>query len=525
MARQAHSSNSMTRLLKLPEARAFLQEQIDRCGDQIAQFLAPFEPNSTFEGWLQTFRAIEEFINIPLCELNDELLEQRFVRCRLDSLSPDVESIKVISDVLACRFSPEVAKRYTLTIVQASSAGLAWRSVDRHDVAAGFETIGTAIGYFQSRRRHILALLHTIPSACKGERVVTRLDTLNVFLPVLEGFAIPLTGLYHQLMLSHVFPEYALFISDHGFKSTHEQQVLDKLFREPERMGLDEAIREAGDHDALSTLEQKDPRNVFSTAETRNNIRLQQLAFERFGLSRTEFPAVAGVVEALLECVDDQYFVRVPAERFDRLLENANLRRATIAALVNVAHDFADNTNAIAPFIRNGCNYVSTLPLLDRFLYQWRSICLERTRPFQIHAGFMFERKIKEELAAQGFEIADIKRINRKEFDVVATLRGVIYNIQCKNNMIDYSQVERFPERIARHNRQLDRYYAKALQKEQSREGLLFAKLGLKQVRHVIVSRYPIATTNENVISLAEIARFKERFANGANEPRATTSG
>ena len=75
------------------------------------------------------------------------------------------------------------------------------------EAASGFETVTHAIGYFQSRRRHLLALLYSMPEACRGTRSVARLDTLNLFLPIIELHGIALTGLSQQLVLANGIPQ------------------------------------------------------------------------------------------------------------------------------------------------------------------------------------------------------------------------------------------------------------------------------------------------------------------------------
>jgi hypothetical protein len=67
-----------------------------------------------------------------------------------------------------------------------------------------------------------------------------------------------------------------------------------------------------------------------------------------------------------------------------------------------------------------------------------------------------FEDSFKTAIEKKGFTVARRKRINRKEFDVVA-VGQVIYNIQCKNNLVDLSRVESDTARFARYNQQLDR--------------------------------------------------------------------
>jgi hypothetical protein len=132
---------------------------------------------------------------------------------------------------------------------------------------------------------------------------------------------------------------------------------------------------------------------------------------------------------------------------------------------------------------------VSNVNLLSRFLYAFKDVRLGSRRPFRIHAGFIFEEMVARELTRFGFDVTDIKRINRKEFDVVATSDGVIYNFQCKNNAIDLSNAESDRELFVRYNRRLVRYYLRAIAKEERREHLLKSKLGLDAVRHFVIQQ------------------------------------
>ncbi|XKM40697.1 hypothetical protein A4U53_033195 [Rhizobium ruizarguesonis] len=102
-----------------------------------------------------------------------------------------------------------------------------------------------------------------------------------------------------------------------------------------------------------------------------------------------------------------------------------------------------------------------------------------------------------------------MKRINRKEFDVVTIHGGVIYNFQCKNNWIDLAKVESNRALFVRYNRSLTNYYRRALQKERRREGLLKDKLGLDKVEHYLISRFPVIGSDARVINYNQIDRLK----------------
>ena len=148
--------------------------------------------------------------------------------------------------------------------------------------------------------------------------------------------------------------------------------------------------------------------------------------------------------------------------------------------------------------------------LLSRFLYVFKNIHLGSRRRFQIHCGFIFEDVVKKDLDALGFKVTDIKRINRKEFDVVTTHSDVIYNFQCKNNWIDLAKVDSDRKLFVRYNRKLVNYYQKALVKEQSREELLKSNLGLAEIEHYVISRFPVVCGNPNIVNYNEIGRLKK---------------
>lgn len=156
---------------------------------------------------------------------------------------------------------------------------------------------------------------------------------------------------------------------------------------------------------------------------------------------------------------------------------------------------------------------MTTVTLLSRFAYSWKTFCLNRIKRFQIRSGYIFEDEVKKALAHQNFVIHAIKRIGGREFDVVATKGNVIYNVQCKNNLVDLARMEQDPKLFARYNLRLDKYYAQALRKEEERENLLLTKLGLSAVKHVVLSKFPLATKNLRVMAFREISQFSSRFA------------
>jgi hypothetical protein len=207
--------------------------------------------------------------------------------------------------------------------------------------------VGHAIGYFQSRRRHFVALLYTLPTACRGDRVVARLDTLNVFLPLVELHGIALTGLYQQLMLAKVFADYSLVLDDTGFVANHSFQPQDDLFLDPERVGIVEINSGQSNPEVLQTLERVDSRRILSAAELRNNLRLIQSSYAEFDLASSDYAAVGLLIPQLLTFCKDDYLIEMPSDRFEQLLQDSGTKPLLRQMLVHRGDDYVANTNVL----------------------------------------------------------------------------------------------------------------------------------------------------------------------------------
>lgn len=257
------------------------------------------------------------------------------------------------------------------------------------------------------------------------------------------------------------------------------------------------------DEAKVDGLEAIDPGKIFSGAELRNSVKILVAAYAEFGLLDTDFSVVAEIVTKLSRRCHDDYFVTLNRTEFETLLaENSAIAANRLRSLlVNVPIDYVSNTNAFEPFVKLGSRFVSNVNLLSRFLYNYKNFQLDGRRRFQIHSGFIFEKMIKRELEKKAFNVTDIKRINRKEFDVVAVKDGVIFNLQCKNNWIDLNRLEKDKDSFVTFNRRLISYYRRALAKEEKREGLLLSKLGLTSISHFIISRFPVISDDARIIA------------------------
>lgn len=470
----------------------------------IESTLAPFEPHSTFKVWFSTYRGIEELINLPI-ELAGEPLLHQILNLDLLDMESFAQGVASIKAGLDSRFSRLVARRLlnTLLQLQAISTSFAMHGLP---CAGELVTVGSAIGYLQSRRRHLLALLHTISNACQGSKQLHELDGLNQFLYLIETACLGTTAMHCNLMLAMVYPDFSLEVGDVGASASHGFNALDSLFLEPERTAITEMV--GVDLTGFKKLP-VNRRLIFSKSELENNLAHIAAAYAEFNLDRTTYGELAEFFRSLLPMVTDEYFVQLTPRRFDELCSEHKLSNALKRALVVDSGDYVDNTSTYAPFTRVGGELVTSVTLLSRFANHWKNSCLNRVRRYQIRSGFIFEGSVKEALRDQGFTVTDIKRVGHAEFDVVATLDGVIYNVQCKNNLVDLNRIEADVKKFVRYNRSLDRAYQRALEKERAREQVLLGELGLSDIKHFVVSRFPVATQNPSVLPFGEITRFK----------------
>jgi hypothetical protein len=491
------------------DAERLARDQITQYIAGIEESLSIFNARSAVSAWIEVLRGVEELINIPKYELEDKQQVDALLSLRMDNLSPI--QVKNLERMLTYRFRYGTAQRFVQTLVRSAAIGsVFWRSglIDKRD----FRTLADVIAYFQSRRRQMLALLYWMPAACCGTEPVDPLDALNIFLPIVEQSCVSLSSFYRDLVLLRVYDDYALTISNDRCTRSHSYVVLDNSSLEPERAGITEVPPGSADLSVLKNRMKVNARRVFSVPELYNDLLTMEATYAEFKLGETEFGAMCQFVVSCSRYARDDYYIELDAGEFRKLINLFGLSVAAQRRLVYTGKSYVAAINSFAPFINLDGTLLSTVTLLSRFAYNYKTACLNEIKRFQIKSGFMFEKQVKDALAAQGFIVSDIKRIDHMEFDVVATHDGTIYNVQCKNNLIDLTRIEENPRLFSGYNNRLVRYYEKALLKEERREAVLKKRLGLKRIKHVVVSKFPVATKNPRILAFREIDQFSLRF-------------
>lgn len=504
------------------EARLLIEEQLTSHSAGIVAALSQYRLADAVRTWLGTIRAIEEFINVPLFGIKDPDLKLWLDSVPLDQrfLSNPGDILSDVRKALSPYLEPGVIKRYLETMLQTAAIASAFRMNSHVALGRGMtlDTVGAAVDYFQSRRRHLVSLLYTMPLACTGTQILPPIDSLNVLLPQAEFSGVTITSLHLKLALLETLDDFSLVVDGSGLLASHWLETLDDYFLEPERASILVMAELRRDQFVLPELEKLDPMKVFSAAELRNSTKLLRATYAAFGLNDSDFAAMTLLMIAFARYCRDDYFIEIGKQKFQAMLRaQSTLDPDELERLlVNAPSDYATSTNAYEPFIDLGDTVVSNVTLLSRFLYSFKNIHLGSRRRFQIHAGFIFEEMVKRRIADMGFRVTDIKRVNRKEFDVVATHGGVIYNFQCKNNWIDLAKVEAERPLYVRYNRTLTRYYGRALEKEERREHLLKNELGLDRIEHYVISRFPVISVNPRIINYNQIGQLSAIIGNAA---------
>ncbi|MEI8397386.1 MAG: hypothetical protein WCF85_21925, partial [Rhodospirillaceae bacterium] len=207
-----------------------LEREIALHSRHIAATLAPFDPTSASMAWMEALRSVEEFINLPLFGLDDPSLERALVTLPVANCLAHPRRLRAVRHFIAYRYGEAFAQRFTTLLTQAAAIAMAFAHNGRMEAASGFETVAHAVGYFQSRRRHLVSLLYTMPDACCGGHAVPPIDVLNNFLPLVELHGIALTGLYQQRMLAEAFDDHALLLNGNDYRGIREYPALDAFF-------------------------------------------------------------------------------------------------------------------------------------------------------------------------------------------------------------------------------------------------------------------------------------------------------
>ena len=470
--------------------------------------IAEFEPLELYSNWRTIVRSIDEIINIPL-ELHNLKEKEDFLRLNFNLLnSANLPQLKVILELLEKRFNKNIAIRFQQMAMMCFAVNESFKNhgiFEQRGTDHNLSNTANSIEYLQARRAYYVATLSLIPQIAKGNKVVPYLDTLNFLQYTMESCLIGITTAYYNLLLNHCLPDFEVSSDGNVAKPNFEYQQLEGFFLEPERLSLLDQMELRPEIVTPKKLLPKADNKIFSFSEVANTMSLFEGAFEKYKIdSFPEFKELNSLFYDIAVNVKDDFNVIVDEQQFLSIAP-----KYKSINLVNESKDYFTNLNSYAPFQKINKSYYSTVVFLSRFAYRTLSQALLKNRTFQINSGFVFEDKVSKILEKKGYAPTNITRINHKEFDLITIKDNKVYNFQCKNNYIDISRVNYDYKLIGRLNRQLCRYYEKALIKEENRESLIQHKTSIKEIEHFVVSRFPVISRNKKIINFNSLENWK----------------
>jgi hypothetical protein len=280
MCSDVRESCAAVRTISGAEAKALIESQLAAHGNGLLSVLRRYRRDDAVAAWHETIRAVEEFINLPKFGIADDRLRAWLCAVRLDDafVSNPGPTWLAVRQALAPHFEAAVISRFTRVMLYAGAMGAAFAAHGRDIRSAGItlDTVGGAVDYFQSRRRHLVSLLYTLPYACSGSLVLQPYDALTVLLPQVEHSCIAITGFHQKLALIEVVPDFSLEVDQVGAMASHGFETLDDYFLEPERASIHVMADLRGDQFTLPEMEVLDRKKIFSAAELRNGVKLSR---------------------------------------------------------------------------------------------------------------------------------------------------------------------------------------------------------------------------------------------------------
>ena len=491
------------KLLTGDELDAFLESAQDYTLDSIKNHFAKYEPTSLKKNWFLLLRCVDEFINLSM-EIEDPNLSDEFMGLSFNLMdNSHLTKFMNVLKKIEHEFGKDVSKRLLQFAQMNYASTMAYESQGLNTLLPfDFSTVKTALIYYQSRRKYYVTILDLIDEWAVGKFSFEFIDTLNQTQYTIDSCLQNITTNYYSILLNNSLSDYSIDFRQPIPKPSHSHYNLESFLLEPQVLTMGDQLEfrssQTDDVDLIPLPSNK----IFAYSEVQNNIKLIEATFRKYSVKKdSTFIELSFLVNQLKEfCIDD-YFIRIPINLFEEKIEPY----IKTLKIFGSKTDYFHVSNFVSLFQKDDSELITTVVLFNRFITNIILTRLSKNKSFQINSGFVFEDKVASVLENNGYQLTGITRINRKEFDIITIKDNHIHNFQCKNNYIDISRIQDDPKRMAKLNGRLIKYYKKAYMKEVGREHLIKQKLGLNDITHYVVSRYPVITEIDYIINYNEL--------------------
>ena len=471
----------------------YLKDSSDALLIELKEGLALYDGVALGLQWKDFYLKVEEFIN---------LFED------LDSEEEELFSEALVGDFYS---SPESLCKSLLRIRERHGVDTAKRMFSFatlfHDTT--IRTVWDLYNYCKSRRLHFASMLYLIPIYAKGNKRIDGDDLLKELSWCIDKVAIPVTTAFNAMLQCRCLPDFEATIHQDGileFSDAYTQ--LEDGFLEPVRMTECDLLE--FDKDIKKKLLRKSSSSkLFSRDAFDANLHNMSVYFADYGISENAlYLEIKKLADDVLHYLHDDFEIAIPESDFRKICH-----KHPSLVLYKDMSGYFEVTASRYPFFRIGEIYYSTILFFQRYIVNAINRSLERKKKFQVDSGFIFEKRVIDLVKGYGFEYRKTcKRIEHKEFDVVCVKDGCIYNFQCKNNYINVQKIDtNWIKTAARKHRTLARSYDKALEKEYNREDMLKQELGMDRIESFVITRFPVITPNQRVVSFNIMPVYLER--------------
>lgn len=477
------------------DLQKFLKQSADENVKSLEEHLSKYDNEYCTKVWSKFIWYLEEFINVfyELDQKNKLKILQSPIECFLRNFD-DSDNASPLG-IIQHNFGKDVATRFNDFIKL-------FRDIKDEERIC---IINDLLDFCQLRRLHYLSILYILSKFAKGSKKIKFANSVNIFQKYVDLHLAPLTTTYQSMLLNSILPDFHLKIYPSGKMIFSEySSPLEYGFLEPQTMTSLDIAKYCTKIDE-SRLWKKSIRRLYSMDEYDAILNDDTVYYEYFNLAdKPIYNELCAFYICMKDFFTDEYHVKVSEAQFQKL--RGDFPNLTFYKEQETIFDIQNNRFV---FCKIGDYYYSTYFLIIRYYTNELQRILRKIRKYQINAGFLFEKMVTDIMKNNGFKVEQCKRIEHKEFDVVCTKNGKIYNFQCKNNFYDVTKIDtRTVDVAVRYNNKLARYYDRALKKEYRRENLLKKKLQLDDVIHYVISRYPIITNNKNVIAFNRLDEF-----------------
>jgi len=486
-------------VMKGKNLEEFMIQAASECQNELAQKLSTFEPYSLFHIWRGFLLHVEEYINLGYeLQGNDKNIVLN-TQIEFSSLF-GANSLNNACDIVLQNFGKKIADRFLATTLMISCL---FKSYSYHDIHVEPypDNVKNAICYLQSRRLHYQTMLRLIPLYAKGEKTIDIKDVMNEFQYYVDTCMVNVTTAYQRIVQARCVKDFEAIVCKEGLRFNRDYSQLEGFYLNPIRLSIIDLISYKC-ITAPSVCVKKTPK-LYSIEELKSMISNDAIYYEKYKLGENSvYKSMIALLDDITPYFKDDYSIEIGASDFQQICN----KHQDIKLYVDVKN-YTDALNTIIPFQKCGNIYYSNNFALLRYAEDVVLSILNRSKKYQIDAGFIFEEKVTEVVEKYGFKRnRSLKRIARREFDVVCVKENCIYNFQCKNNYFDVTDIV-FSNisKTCKKNKSLESYYIKELKKEINREHLLKEKIGLSRIKHFIISRFPIYTDNPQIINFNQL--------------------